>query len=316
MPSSVGAAADGTTALLRFDGRVALVTGAGSGLGREYALLLAARGAKVVVNDVGGSVAGTGSDSTASADAVVEEIRALGGTAISSTASVAQAEGAQQMVHAALDTWGRLDILINNAGVLRQGPLEDMALDAVDQVIAVHLMGTLYCTRAALAAMRSQNYGRIVLTSSAVGLMGYPGQAAYAAAKSAMFGLMHAVRQDCAGTGIAINTVAPVADTPMSKGILRQEIATHLSPRLVAPMVAWLASEGCTDSGHVINAGGGYFCEVAQYKSRGVHFDPREDLTPDMVGAAFGRIADMAEAEPYRGTLSCIEPELRRLGEL
>ncbi len=302
--------------MIRFDNRVALVTGAGTGLGREYALLLAQRGARVVVNDLGSSVGGDSPSSSQAAEAVVQEIRAQGGTAVANFDSVADADGAQRMVDAALNEWGRLDVLVNNAGILRESLLQDMPLDALRKVIDVHLMGTLYCTRAALVPMLAQSYGRIVLTSSASGLMGHVNQAVYGAAKSAMVGLMNCVKLSCTDKDVLINTVAPSADTRMSKGLIREDLARNMSPQLVAPMVGWFASEDCKMTGEVVNACGGYFFKIGYYKSQGVQFDPAEPIDLDMVGDAYPRIADMSQLEPYRGTLASLEPSLRHIGRL
>jgi NAD(P)-dependent dehydrogenase (short-subunit alcohol dehydrogenase family) len=302
--------------MTRFDGRVAIVTGAGTGLGREYALLLASHGAKVVVNDLGGNVAGDAGVSSNAADAVVKEISARGGIAVASYDSVADPAEAQRMVDSALSIWGRLDILVNNAGILREGHLEDMTLNAMEQVIAVHLMGTLYCTRAALVPMLANNYGRIVLTSSASGLMGHVNQAVYGAAKSAMLGLMNCAGLSCAGKDVKINTVVPSADTRMSRGLIKEELARNMAPHLVAPLVGWFASESCARSGEVVNACGGYFFKIAFYKSPGVQFDPHEPITLEMIDAAYERIADMSRLEPYRGTLASLEPSLRQIGRL
>lgn len=302
--------------MIRFDNRVAIVTGAGTGLGREYALLLSSRGAKVVVNDLGGAVDGQAGVSSKPADAVVQEIRAAGGDAVANYDSVADPAGAQRIVDAALSKWGRLDVLVNNAGILREGHLQDMTLDAMEKVIAVHLTGTLYCTRAALAPMTAQKYGRIVLTSSASGLMGHANQAVYGAAKSGMLGLMNCVKLSCGDNGVTINTVAPSADTRMSKGLIKEELARNMAPHLVAPMVGWFASEQCKRSGEVVNACGGYFFKIAFYKSPGVQFDPREPVTLEMIDGAYNSISDMTQLEPYRGTLASLEPSLRQIGRL
>lgn len=301
--------------MIHFDQRVAIVTGAGAGLGREYALLLAARGAKVVVNDIGGAVDGQGG-STRPAAAVVDEIRSAGGQAIANHDSVSNPAGAQRMVDAALAQWGRLDILINNAGILREAPLDRMALDAIEAVIGVHLMGAIHCTRAALKPMLERGYGRIVLTSSGSGLLGLANQSVYGAAKSAMLGLMNCIKFDCKDTGVLINTVAPSATTRMSQGLVKEELARNMAPHLVAPMVAWLASEQCTQTGEVINAFGGCFFKVALYKSLGAQFDPQEPLTIEMVDEAWLRITDMSQPEPYRGTFASLEPGLRKLGRI
>jgi NAD(P)-dependent dehydrogenase (short-subunit alcohol dehydrogenase family) len=302
--------------MIRFDNRVAIVTGAGAGLGREYALLLAARGAKVVVNDIGSAMDGRDSGSTLAAAAVVEEIRAAGGLAIASNDSVADPASAQRIVDAALKEWGRVDILINNAGILRVGPLQAMALEDMHAMIAVHLMGTLYCTRAVLPLMIAQSYGRIVLTSSGVGLRGLADHCIYGATKSAMLGLMDSIKLDCKDNGVIINTVAPSAETRMSKETIRKELARHMSPRVVAPMVAWLCSENCTQSGMLLSAGGGYFYKVAFYKGPGVQFDPAQPLTLEMIDENWPRIIDMSRVEPFLGTLAGLEPNLRKLGHV
>jgi NAD(P)-dependent dehydrogenase (short-subunit alcohol dehydrogenase family) len=301
--------------MIRFDQRVAVVTGAGTGLGREYALLLGSRGARVVVNDTGGALDGAGG-SLGPAAAVAQEIRAAGGQAIANSDSVADAQGAQRIVDAALEEWGRIDILINNAGILREAPLERMAMDAIEAVIGVHLMGTLHCTRAALRPMIDSGYGRVVLTSSGSGLLGAAGQSVYGAAKSAMLGLMNCIRLDCKDTGVLINTVAPSAATRMSLGLVREELARHMAPHLVAPMVAWFASEQCRESGDTINAFGGCFFKVAMFKAAGAQFDPQEPVTLEMIDEAWPRISDMTRPEPYRGTVASLEPGLRRLGRL
>ncbi len=301
---------------VRFDGRVAIVTGAGTGLGREYALMLAARGAKVVINDTGRSMDGVHGEAGAAAGAVVEAILAAGGQAIACEESVADPAGVQRMIDLALTRWNRLDILVNNAGILRTAPLADMALADVEAMIAVHLMGTLYCTRAALPAMRKQGYGRIVLTTSGVGMRGLPQFSIYAAAKSAMIGLMESVRLETEGQGVTINAIAPSAITRMSSHVIPPDIAVHMKSSLVAPMVAWLASERCTDSGAIINAGGGNFRRLAIYQGRGVQFDPVEPVSPEMIATNWAAIADMSDARPFAGTLPGLAPNLRKLGRL
>lgn len=302
--------------MIRFDQRVAIVTGAGAGLGREYALLLASRGARVVVNDTGRAMDGVDGGSAQVASGVVDEIRAAGGEAIASTDSVAEPAGVQRMVDSALQQWGRIDILINNAGILRTGPLHAMSLADIEAMVAVHLMGTLYCTRAVLPAMLEKGYGRIVLTSSGVGLRGLADHSIYGACKSAMLGLMDSIKLDYKDRGIAINTVAPSASTRMSKETIPEPLARNMSPSVVAPMVAWLASENCTQSGAVLSAGGGYFYKVAFFKGPGVQFDPQEPITLEMIDQSWPRIADVSKVEPFLGTLAGLEPNLRKLGRL
>ncbi|MGF7159279.1 NAD(P)-dependent dehydrogenase (short-subunit alcohol dehydrogenase family) [Rhodoligotrophos appendicifer] len=301
--------------MIRFDNRVALVTGAGAGLGRSYALLLAARGAKVVVNDLGTSVKG-GERSSAAADAVVDEIRHAGGEAVANYDSVAEPDGAAGMIDMAVRDFGRLDILINNAGILRESPLAEMTLEDMRQVLDVHLMGTILCTQAALRVMLPQNYGRIVLTSSGSGLVGNLRQSVYGAAKAGMIGLMNCVRLDHAQSQVTINTVVPSAATRMSAGLLWETIERHMKPELIAPLVAWLCSEGCSRTGEIFNATGGHFARVALMKAEGVQFDPMEPVTPEMVADAAEQIVDMSRSEAYRGTMAALEPRLKALGRI
>lgn len=301
--------------MVTFENRVAIVTGAGAGLGRAYAHVLAAHGCKVVVNDVGGSKAGGGA-STAPADTVVAEIRDKGGEAIANHDSIADPDGVARLVRTATDAYGRVDALINNAGILREGKLGDMSLDDLQQVIQVHLMGTLYCTRAVLPLMLAQRYGRIVLTGSGSGLLGHVDQSVYGAAKAAMLGLMACLRFDCAETGVLINTVVPSAATRMSAGLLDKTLEPFMGPEMVAPLVAYLASEACTCTGEAVNAYGGHYAKVALVKAQGLQLDPTKPLTPGMVADAAGQIFDMAGAEPYRGTFVSLAAGLRSIGKL
>jgi NAD(P)-dependent dehydrogenase (short-subunit alcohol dehydrogenase family) len=198
---------------IRFDGRVAVVTGAGSGLGRAHALELARRGARVVVNDPGGDVAGQGGD-TSIAERVAAEIRGDGGQAVADTHSVGAPESAKRVIQTAIDTWGRIDILVNNAGILRDKTLAKMDMHDFDHVVRVHLGGSAYCTHAALPHMQAAGYGRIVFTTSSAGLYGNFGQSNYAAAKLGIVGLMNALRQELGKYDIRVNTVAPIACRP------------------------------------------------------------------------------------------------------
>lgn len=302
--------------MIRFDGRVAIVTGAGAGIGREYALLLAARGAKVVVNDLGAAPDGSGSNSTLPAEAVASEIREAGGEAIANTDSVADLQGAHSIVSTAVQTWGRLDILINNAGILREGRFDEMDDQAIHALMGVHLLGPIYCVRAALPVMLKQQYGRIVLTSSGSGMLGRAGHSIYGTTKTAMLGLMNCLNLDYKSTGVLVNTIVPSAETRISKGLVQPEVARHMSPRLIAPMLAYLASEHCTQTGEVINAFGGYFFKASLLQSPGVQFDPQSEITPEMIEQAWPRIVDMSEPMPYRGTIASLEPNLRKLGRL
>jgi NAD(P)-dependent dehydrogenase (short-subunit alcohol dehydrogenase family) len=237
---------------LRFEDRTAIVTGAGNGLGRAHALLLASRGANVVVNDLGGAVDGSGADEAA-AEAVVREISSLGGAAVADTHSVASAEGGQAIVVAALDAFGGLDIVVNNAGNLRDRAFHNMTPDDFDAVLDVHLRGTYFVTAPAYRHMREQGYGRIVVTTSAAGLFGNFGQANYTAAKMGVVGLVKTLAHEGAKRNIKANAIAPGADTRMTKDVLGPGLPA-MPPELVAPVVAFLCHESCALTGEVLSA--------------------------------------------------------------
>ena len=282
----------------RFDGKVAIVTGAGGGLGRCHALELARRGCKVVVNDLGGAVDGTGGGSEAAAK-VVAEIEAAGGEAIANGGSVSDRAGAQSMVGAAVERWGRVDILINNAGVLRDKSFHKMELDDFQFVLDVHLMGSVNVTRAAWPIMREQNYGRIVVTSSPSGLYGNFGQANYGTAKLGLVGLMNTLKIEGARYNIRTNTIAPVAATRMTENLMPKEALANLAPELVTPGVVYLCTEDAPN-GVVLQAQGGKFSIACIVENAGVELGAA--ATADDIGANFERIADLAGAKP-RGNL-------------
>ncbi len=252
---------------LRFDGRVAIITGAGGGLGRAHALELARRGAMVLVNDLARSI----SDGTAESNAqsVVNEIIALGGQAAVSTESVSTPEGGQAIVDAALTAFGRVDILINNAGILRDKAFHQMDAATSDAVIDVHLKGAFYVTQPAFRLMREQGYGRIVNTSSASGLFGNFGQANYGAAKAGLAGFTRVLALEGAGRGISANAIAPIAATQMTQGILG-DLAAKVSPDTVSPLVAYLAHEDCAVNGHVYSVAGGRVARIFFAETVGV----------------------------------------------
>jgi NAD(P)-dependent dehydrogenase (short-subunit alcohol dehydrogenase family) len=227
--------------MVSFEGRVAIVTGAGGGLGREHALLLAARGASVVVNDLGGSVSGEGADEAA-ADRVVAEIEAAGGTAIPEYSSVADPRGGEAIVAKALDSFGRLDIVVNNAGILRDKSFAKLTPELLYPVLDVHLRGAFHVTRPAFAYMKEQGYGRVVLTTSGSGLKGNFGQANYGAAKMGLIGLMNVLKIEGARYNVTVNAVAPIAATRMTEGLFGG-ILEMFTPDQVSPALAYLASE-------------------------------------------------------------------------
>lgn len=294
---------------VRFDNRVALVTGAGAGLGKCHALLLASRGAKVVVNDPGGSTAGQGG-SNAVADTVVDEIRKSGGEAIANYDSVADRAGAERMVRTAIESYGKIDIVVNNAGILRDKTFSKMELDDFDDVIKVHLLGSVYVTKAAWQHLIDQKYGRIVLTTSGSGLAGNYGQSNYGAAKTGMIGLMHNLMTEGAKYNVRINSISPVAATRMTEGLLPEQMLKKLDPRQVSPAVAWMCSEECDATGEIIAAGAGYFARVKLVKGAGAVVGNGEIATIEDFVAAKEQIFDLNGAAPYSKT---IDDDTRRI---
>ena len=272
---------------IRFDDRVAIVTGAGGGLGRCHALGLAARGAKVVVNDLGPG--GAPSE-------VVEEIERAGGTAMADGADVTNADEVAAMVSRAEAEWGRVDILVNNAGILRDKSFAKMEIADFEKVVGVHLMGSAICTKAVWSGMRDRGYGRIVFTSSASGIYGNFGQANYGAAKAAMIGLMNVLHLEGAKYDIRVNVLAPTAATGMTAGLLPPEIAALLTPESVTPAVLFLVGENAP-SRTIMGAGGGVFAVTHIEETPGV-FLPEAERTPEKVAACFAEIADRASAVP------------------
>ncbi|MEU8207278.1 SDR family oxidoreductase [Streptosporangium sp. NPDC049046] len=246
---------------LRFDGRVAVITGAGHGLGRSHALSLAERGAKVVVNDLGGALDGTGASAGPAAE-VVELIRKAGGEATASTDNVATPEGAQAIVRTAIDTYGRLDIVVNNAGILRDRSFGKMSVEEFDQVLAVHVRGSFLVSRAAFPHLKERGYGRIVNTSSPAGLFGNFGQANYSTAKMGLVGLTKTLGIEGARAGIKANAIAPIAWTRMTEELLPAEFEAKFTAERVSALVTFLAHEACETSGEVFSVGGGRIARV------------------------------------------------------
>jgi NAD(P)-dependent dehydrogenase (short-subunit alcohol dehydrogenase family) len=272
-----------------FRERVAIVTGAGGGIGRAHALLLAARGAAVVVNDVGQRTDDDGSARSTAAD-VVSEIEAAGGRAIASTDSIVSGPGGQAIVDATLAAYGRLDVVVHNAGILRDRSFAKLAPDEIDDVMAVHLDGAFHVLRPAYRVMQEAGYGRIVLTTSASGLFGTFGQANYGAAKAGLVGLMNVLAVEGARHGIRVNAVAPTALTQMTEGLLG-ELADHFDPAHVAAVVAYLASERCALTHRILSAGGGRGARVFVGVTPGWYSGP-EVATPEAIGAHLDEIVD------------------------
>jgi len=271
------------------------VTGAGGGLGRSHALEFARRGARVVVNDLGGNADGTGAGSSM-ADQVVKEIEALGGEAVANYDSV---EDGDKIVKTAIDTWGRIDILVNNAGILRDAAFKNMTAEQVDAVLEVHLKGSFNLTRSVWPIMREQNYGRIIQTSSGSGLFGNFGQANYGAAKMGLIGMMNVLAIEGHRNGILINAIAPIARTRMTETIMG-EAAAKLDPELVTPVVIYLAHESCDRTAHIYSVGGGKVSRVFIGVTKGVE---EPSVTAESVAEAIDRI-DAIDTFTIRGGLA------------
>lgn len=275
---------------LRFDDRVAVITGAGRGLGRAYALLLAARGARVVVNDLGVTMKGDNVDA-GPAQEVVGEIRAAGGDAIACTESVATPEGGRAIIDAALDNYGRIDILIHNAGTVRGAPLKEMTQEDFDTVLDVHLRGAFHVVRPAFPIMCAAGYGRIILTTSIGGLYGSYNQANYSAAKGGLIGLSHVVALEGAAEGVKCNAIVPAAVTRMAEG-RDTSIYPPMSPELVAPAVGWLAHESCSITGEMLTSIAGRVAKAYVVETRGVY---QPSWTIEEVARQMEAISDRAD---------------------
>ena len=282
---------------IRFDGQVAIVTGAGNGLGRSHALALAARGAKVVVNDLGGARDGTGASSEA-ARGVVAEIQQAGGEALADGADVTRPDQVEAMVKAAMDAWGRVDILINNAGVLRDKTFAKVSLDDFRFVLDVHLMGSVNCTKAVWDTMREQNYGRIVMTSSSSGLYGNFGQTNYGAAKLGVVGFMNTLKLEGEKYGIKVNSLAPTAATRMTEELFPAEQLEMMGPEQVTPGVLFLCSEQAPN-GDILCAGAGCFSRARIVETQGKFLG--FGATPEQVAENWdGAISDETGAKAFR----------------
>ena len=282
-----------------FKGRVAIVTGAGGGLGRQHALALARRGARVLVNDLGGDVHGAGG-SVGAAQAVVNEIRAAGGEALANGASVTDFVAVQAMVQQAIDAWGRVDVLVNNAGILRDKSFGKMDMDDFRLVVEVHLMGAAYCCKAVWPHMVAQKYGRIVMTTSSTGLYGNFGQANYGAAKLAQVGLMQTLAIEGEKHQIRVNALAPTAATRMTEGLLPEKVLALLQPESVVPAMLVLAHESAPTR-TILGAGAGSFEAAHITMTEGIHLGSSDD-TPEQLAARLGEVtARSGEQVPRNG---------------
>ena len=285
---------------LGFDGKVAIVTGAGGGLGRQHALLLAQRGALVVVNDLGGAVDGTGGSATP-AEQVVAEIKAAGGEAVADAHSVGTPEDGEAIVQTAIDAFGRIDIVVNNAGILRDKAFHNMDADMIEAVLTVHLKGAFYVTRPAWRYMREQSYGRVVNTSSSAGILGNFGQANYGAAKMGLVGLTNVLAIEGERYNIKANAISPIAGTRMTGEVLGK-LQDLLDPAFVSPVVAFLAHEDCPVSGNVYSVGGGRVVRFFIGMTEG-YLKQGEPLTAEDVRDHFAEIDDTSQfTVPWQAT--------------
>ena len=278
---------------IRFDEKVAIVTGAGGGIGKQHALELARRGAKVVVNDLGGSVDGSGASNAA--EEVVKQIKADGGEAISNGASVTDLDAVKDMVAQTMSEWGRVDILVNNAGILRDKSFHKVTLEDFDLVMDVHFQGSLNCTHTVFPIMREQEYGRIIFTSSSSGVFGNFGQTNYGAAKMAMVGLMNTLKIEGQNKNIYTNSITPVAYTRMTEGLIPEDFGKNLQPEYVTPAVIYLASEHAPN-GTIMAAGAGVFTRIFIHETMGVSLGMGADMTPENIHANWDQISDMTDA--------------------
>lgn len=278
---------------LSFEGQVAIVTGAGGGLGREHALALARRGARVLVNDLGGAVDGSGG-SVSAAQAVVDEIRAMGGEAMANSASVTDFAAVQAMVQQAVDAWGRVDILINNAGILRDKSFAKMELDDFRLVVDVHLMGAVHCCKAVWPIMQAQNYGRIVMTTSSSGLYGNFGQSNYGAAKMALVGLMQTLALEGGKYNIHVNALAPTAATRMTEGLMLEAVLNALKPKAVVPAILVLAHTSAPTR-TILCAGAGSFEAAHITLTQGVYVG-MGDAAPEKLAQQLDAVLDRDSA--------------------
>lgn len=292
-----------------FEGKVVIVTGAGGGLGRAHALLFARHGARVIVNDLGGSAHGEGASASA-ADRVVAQVRDAGGEAVANHDSVTDGD---KIVQNALDTYGRVDVVVNNAGILRDKSFAKMEDTDWDLVYRVHVEGAYKVTRAAWPHLREQNYGRVIFTSSTSGIYGNFGQANYGMAKLGLYGLTRTLAIEGRKNNILVNAIAPTGGTRMTEGLIPASVFDLLKPELVSPLVVYLGSEQCHDSGGLYEVGGGWMGKVRWERSLGAGFDPRADFSPEDVAARWASISDFSNAVHPADTAEALKEMMANL---
>lgn len=283
---------------IRFEDKVVIVTGAGGGLGRAHALLFARHGARVVVNDLGGSAQGEGANASA-ADRVVAEIREAGGTAVANHDSVTDGD---KIVQHALDAFGRVDVVVNNAGILRDKSFVKMDDADWDLVYRVHVEGAYKVTHAAWPHLREQNYGRVIFTASTSGIYGNFGQANYGMAKLGLYGLTRTLAIEGRKSNILVNAIAPTGGTRMTEGLIPPQVFEQLKPELISPLVVFLASEQCNETAGLFEVGGGWMGKVRWERSLGVGFDPHAGIAVEDVAANWQQLCDFEGAVHPRDT--------------
>jgi 3-hydroxyacyl-CoA dehydrogenase/3a,7a,12a-trihydroxy-5b-cholest-24-enoyl-CoA hydratase len=289
---------------LRFDDKVVIITGAGAGLGRSHARLFGSRGAKVLVNDLGGGMAG-GGKSSAAADAVVAEVKELGGEAAASYDSV---EDGDKIVQAALDHFGRVDVVINNAGILRDTSFHKMSDEDWELIFRVHVQGAYKVTHAAWPHMREQGYGRVLFTTSAAGIYGNFGQANYSAAKLGLVGLSNTLALEGVKKGIHVNTIAPVAGSRLTETVLPPDLIEALKPEYVSPLAAWLCHESCDENGGLFEVGGGFHAKLRWERTEGKTFRVGRNITPELVKSSWGEVESFEDATHPTDVMSSMQP--------
>ncbi len=295
---------------ISLSGKVAVVTGAGAGLGRSHALMLAARGAKVVVNDLGGAMDGSGKGSQTPAEKVVDEIKGGGGEAVPDYNNVLHGEA---VIKTAMDAFGRLDILVNNAGILRDVSFMKQSEEDWDKVLDVHLNGTRNVTKAAFPIMRENKWGRIVMTTSAAGLFGNFGQTNYSAAKLGIVGLANTLKLEGAKYNIMTNTIAPLAGSRLTATVLPEDLLEALKPEFISPLVVLLCSDKCPGSGRIYAAGGGFFARVSMLHGQGAFLPLDKGIEPEQVLASMDRIENMEGAVEYNNATEAGMPVFGKL---
>jgi NAD(P)-dependent dehydrogenase (short-subunit alcohol dehydrogenase family) len=294
---------------LRYDGKVAVITGAGGALGRAYALLFASRGASVVVNDLGVSMTGT-TGSTTAAQKVVDEIVKAGGKAVANYDSV---EDGEKIIKCAIDNFGRVDIVINNAGILRDTSFHKMTDDQWDIIFKVHVRGAYKVTKAAWPYFREQKYGRVIMTSSAAGIYGNFGQANYSAAKLALYGFSSTLAQEGAKLNIHCNTIAPIAGSRMTETVMPPDLVQALKPDYVAPVVAYLCHEKCKENGGLFELGAGWVAKLRWQRTKGHLFSLAKQFTPEDIDSNWKKITDFTDAENPKTTQDAFGPIMGNL---